>query len=132
MPFIAETTFHVRYAETDAQRIIHHSSYINYFEEGRSNYIRQRGHSYAALEREGHFLSVIELNIRYLRPAVYDDRVTVRAWVSEVRSRGLTFSYQIVREATGEELVTGSTKHLCVDGSGKVLRLPETWTKWVD
>ena len=42
-PYIAETTFHVRYAETDAMGIVHHADYIVYFEEGRSEYLRQRG-----------------------------------------------------------------------------------------
>ena len=57
-PFVAEATFHVRYAETDAQGIVHHASYIVYFEEGRSEYIRQRGSSYADFERSGFYLAV--------------------------------------------------------------------------
>ena len=51
--FIAETVIRVRYAETDAMGIVHHASYIVYFEEGRTNYARQRGHDYASFERSG-------------------------------------------------------------------------------
>ena len=58
--FIAETTLYVRYAETDAMGIIHHASYIIYFEEGRSNYARQRGSDYASFERSGYYLAVSE------------------------------------------------------------------------
>ncbi|MDQ7035137.1 MAG: thioesterase family protein [Anaerolineae bacterium] len=82
-PFVAEATFHVRYAETDAQGIVHHASYIVYFEEGRSEYIRQRGSSYAEFERSGLYLAVTEINARYIKAARYDDRLTVRCWIAK-------------------------------------------------
>ena len=132
MPFIAETTFHVRYLETDAQGVVNHTHYIAYLEEGRSSYIRARGHSYAAMEEAGNVLAVTDVQVRYHRSAVYDNQITVRTWLGEVRSRTLTFHYQIVRTETGEELVTGTTKHICLDRSGKVARLPDTWKQWMD
>lgn len=125
--YVAQTTLYVRYAETDAMAVVHHASYIVYFEEGRSSYTRQRGRSYADLERGGFMLIVTEVNSRYHKPAVYDDRVTIHTWVSELRSRGLTFSYSIVNTETNDLLVSGSTKHLCVDRSGKVCPLPQDW-----
>src|SRR5688572_7962647 len=130
-PFIVETTFHVRYAETDAQGIVHHASYIVYFEEGRSEYIRQHGTSYADFERGGHFLAVTEINARYLKSSRYDDLLTVRCWVSEARSRSLTFEYEIVHAESKERLLTGSTKHICLNREGQIARIPDTWQKWV-
>ena len=56
--FVAEASFYVRYAETDAMGIVHHANHIVYFEEGRSNYARQRGSDYASFERSGHYLTV--------------------------------------------------------------------------
>ena len=128
--FVAETTFHIRYAETDAMGIVHHSSYIVYFEEGRSNYIRQRGDSYARVEQSGIYLTVSEIKARYIRPAQYDQRITVRCWVDAVRSRSLTFRYEIVDLETNSLLVTGLSKHICVTHEGNVTHLPAEWRQW--
>lgn len=127
--FLAETSFYVRYAETDAMGIVHHASYIVYFEEGRSHYARQRGSDYAGFERSGHYLAVAEVNARYIKPARYGDRLTIRCWIEDMKSRGLTFSYEIVN-AAGELCVTGSSKHICITHNGEVARLPETWRAW--
>jgi acyl-CoA thioester hydrolase len=131
-PFIAETTFHVRYAETDAQGIVHHASYIVYFEEGRSEYIRQRGSSYAEFERSGFYLAVTEINARYIKAARYDDLLTVRCRVSKARSRSLTFDYEIVHAVTGEQLLTGNSTHICLNREGQIARIPVVWQQWVD
>ncbi len=95
-PIVIENTFYVRYAETDAMGIVHHASYIVYFEEGRSNYARQRGSDYASFERSGRYLTVAEVNARYIKPAIYGQLITVRCWIEEMRSRALTFAYEIV------------------------------------
>lgn len=130
--YTAETTFHVRYAETDAMGIVHHASYIVYFEEGRSNYARQRGSDYASFERSGHYLTVAEVSARYLRPARYGQRLTVVCWIDEMKSRSLTFGYEIVDAATCDVHVTGYSKHICITHDGRVARLPDAWRAWGD
>lgn len=128
--FVAETTFYVRYAETDAMGIVHHSNYLVYFEEGRSAYARQRGNPYSNFEREGHLLVVAEATLRYSQPARYEQRLTVRTWLEAMKSRGLTFAYEIVDADTGAVLVTGQTKHICLDRNGSVTRIPDMWRQW--
>ena len=130
--FIAETTFHVRYAETDAQGIVHHASYVVYCEEGRSDYIRQRGSSYAEFERDGYFMAVIEIQMRYVRAARYDDLLTVRTSLTEARSRSMTFQYEILNTATGTVMVTATSKHLCMNRDGQVVKIPPKWLQWVE
>lgn len=130
--FVAETTFYIRYAETDAMGIVHHASYIVYFEEGRTNYARQRGADYASFERSGHYLTVAEVNARYLKPARYGQRLTVRCWIEEMKSRTVTFAYQIMDSETHEMHVTGYSKHVCITHDGQVARLPETWRAWAE
>ncbi|MEP7293374.1 MAG: thioesterase family protein [Chloroflexota bacterium] len=127
---IKEVSFHVRYAETDAMGIVHHSNYLVYFEEGRSNYSRQRGSDYASFERSGRYLTVAEVNCRYLKPAVYGQLITVRCWLQEMKSRGLTFAYEIVDAVTQEILMTGWTKHICITHDGRVTTLPQEWREW--
>jgi acyl-CoA thioester hydrolase len=128
--FVAEASFYVRYAETDAMGIVHHASHIVYFEEGRSNYARQRGSDYASFEQSGHYLTVAEVSARYLKPAHYGQRITVRCWIEEMKSRALTFSYEIVDSSSGDVLVTGLSKHICITHEGQVTKLPEAWRAW--
>lgn len=125
-----ETTIRVRYAETDTMGIVHHSNYIVYFEEGRSEFGRATGHPVTELERAGYFLAVTEVNVRYMRPAVYDQIITLRTRLTQVQSRGLSFAYEIRDAESGDLLVTGSSKHICITRDGKAARLPEAWRNW--
>ncbi|MFN8530762.1 MAG: thioesterase family protein [Anaerolineae bacterium] len=128
--FIAETTLRVRYAETDAQGVVHHSNYIIWFETGRSHYARERGYPYAEFEKTGSMLVVTEVHARYVKPALYDQILVVRTWIEEMKSRSVVFSYEIANSETGDLLVTGTTKHICVDRSGKVVAIPVVWRSW--
>lgn len=128
--YVAKQTFYVRYAETDAMGVVHHASYIVYFEEGRSNYSRERGHSYADFEREGRYLAVSEVHARYIKPATYGQLITIYCWLEELKSRALTFGYEITDSASGALLVTGFSKHICITHDGQVTRIPETWQQW--
>ncbi len=125
--FVAETTFPVRYAETDAMGIVHHASYIIYFEEGRSAYTRALGRSYAAMETDGYFMAVTDVQVRYKKSMRYGQSVTVRCWVSAHKSRTASFGYEIVDADSGEVCVTGETKHVCIDKDGNVVRFPANW-----
>lgn len=130
-PFVAQTDLRVRYAETDAQGIVHHAAYIVYFEEGRSEYLRQKGTSYAAFERDGFMLAVTDLQARYINASVYDEELTIRCWLTAFRSRAVTFAYEIVLKETGALRVTGVTKHICLNKQGSVVRIPEVWKHWI-
>ncbi len=127
---VIENTFYVRYAETDAMGIVHHASYIVYFEEGRSNYARQRGSDYASFERSGRYLTVAEVNARYIKPAVYGQLITVRCWIEDMKSRALTFAYEIVDAESRDLLVTGKTRHICITHDGHVTTIPDEWRMW--
>lgn len=124
---VSEVTFHVRYAETDAMRIVHHSNYLVYCEELRSHFSRELGTDYADFERRGYALAVSEINLRFVSPAVYGQRVTVRGWVAELKSRRMVFGYQIFNPDTQQVHVTGTTTHICVTREGQVTRIPDDW-----
>jgi acyl-CoA thioester hydrolase len=126
-PTVVETTFYVRYAETDQMSIVHHAAYIVWFEEGRSAWLRAMGSNYADFEASGLYLAASEVYARYLAPALYGRRVTVRTWAEEVRSRTLKFCYEIVDTESGQGLVSGYTRHICIDREGRVVRIPEEW-----
>ncbi len=121
---ISETVIRVRYAETDAMGIVHHSSYIPWFELGRSDWLREAGLPYSEFEKMGYYLTVTEVCARYYHSAVYDELVTIKTWVEEVRSRAVTLGYDI-RNQKGERLVLGYTKHVCITHEGRPVRLPK-------
>jgi acyl-CoA thioester hydrolase len=107
--------------------IVHHAAYVVWLEEGRSQWMRDHGSSYASFEADGVSLAVSELEVRYGQPARYDQLVTVRCRVAEVRSRKVTFRYEIVDAVTGQLLASAVTKHISVDCQGKVTKIPEQW-----
>jgi len=115
----------VRYAETDAMGIVHHSVYLVWFELARTRLCQETGFRYADIERAGHYLTVTGVDVRYRRPARYGDSVTVTAWVDRIGSRGLRFSYE-VRNAE-QLLATGTTQHVWIDNSGRPCTMPTTY-----
>ncbi|MCX7895907.1 MAG: acyl-CoA thioesterase [Thermoanaerobaculum sp.] len=111
MPWFC-VTLRVRYAETDQMGVAHHAVYPVWFELARSELARARGLPYASWEERGYFLVVTEVRCRYLRPARYDELLTVAVRVQELRSRRVVFAYQVRR---GEEvLAEGETHHVLV------------------
>ena len=123
-----EIEVRVRYAETDKMGIVHHSNYLIWFEAGRSNLCRARGFSYKEMEENDNALMVVaESYCRYKSPAYYDDVLTVRTQVAEIRSRAIRFIYEIVRPADDALLAEGETLHLVTDQNKKVRQIPEIY-----
>ena len=73
----SRTPITVRYAETDMMGVVYHGSYLPWFEVGRTDLMKQYGLPYRQLEAEGFFLPVLEVGARYLKPARYDDPLTI-------------------------------------------------------
>jgi acyl-CoA thioester hydrolase len=123
-----ETEVRVRYAETDRMGIAHHANYLIWFEAARSELCRARGFSYSDMEeRDNSFMVVAETYCRHKSPAFYDDLVVIRTKVGEVRSRSLSFVYEVVRPADGTLIAEGETLHVVTDRDKRVKRLPEIY-----
>ena len=97
----------VRYCETDQMGLVHHGSYINYFEEARIAWISNLGFSYSEMEKSGIILPVSKLNVSYLRPAYFDDDLLVSVEIAELPTSRLIFNYTIKNK--DEVVVTGTT-----------------------
>ncbi len=111
--------------------IVHHAAYVVWLEEGRSHWLRAHGTSFTKFEEEGISLAVSELQVRYSQPARYDQLVTVRCWIDEVRSRKVIFKYEVLDAETGTLLVSGYTKHICIDRQGNVRKIPDHWRQFM-
>lgn len=112
---VISVTFPVRYSECDPLGIAHHSSYVIWFEEARHEYMRRHPDDYNQLMVEGVFMPLSELRVRYRAPARFGDIITVRSWMSEVKSRRATFYHEVRRSETEELLAAGETAHICFD-----------------
>ena len=97
----------VRYCETDQMGLVHHGSYVNYFEEARISWISNLGFSYSEMEKSGIILPVSKLNINYLRPAYFENDLVVNVELAELPTSRLIFNYSITNK--GEVVVTGTT-----------------------
>jgi len=82
--FTSETQLRVRYAETDQMGVVYHSNYFPYFESARAESIRQLGFTYADMEKMGVIMPVIEVQCRYIRPALYDELLTIKVILKEL------------------------------------------------
>src|SRR6476661_5534081 len=123
-----ETEFRVRYAETDQMGIAHHANYLIWFETARSDFCRARGFSYKDMEEKDNALLVVaETYCRYKSPAYYEDLLSVRTRVGEIRSRSLRFVYEIYRPSDNALLAEGETLHLVTDENKRVRILPEIY-----
>jgi acyl-CoA thioester hydrolase len=114
-----------RYCETDQAGVIHHSVYPIYFEMGRTELLRVNGLAYKDLEREGFYMVVAELHLKYRRPAYYDETLELITECTKITAAKLEHSYKLIRPGIGLLLVEGSSILACVDGKGKPRRLPE-------
>ena len=118
-----EITIRVRYAETDRMGLLHHSNYLVYFEQGRTELLRQQGLAYKDLEDQGYLLVLTKVQVRYRRPARYDDVLTLRTIVARTSMVKIEHRYEVLRD--GELLAEGETTLGCVDREGKPQMLPE-------
>jgi acyl-CoA thioester hydrolase len=120
-----EISIRARYAETDAMGVVHHASYVIWLEQGRTELLRALGVSYRAIEAAGFFVVLSDLQVRYHAAARYDDMVLLRATLDGIRSRQLSFAYQLRLGTTGALLVTARSEHIVVSrATGRPTRLP--------
>ncbi len=118
----SRTQIAVRYAETDMMGIVYHGSYLPWFEVGRTTLLKENGLPYRELEARGYLLPVIELGTKFLKPALYDDTVTIITRLPERPSLRIRLEYEVRR---GEELlVTGFTIHVFINKAGEPVRPP--------
>jgi acyl-CoA thioester hydrolase len=106
--FISETQVRVRYGETDQMGYVYYGNYAQYYEVARVEALRSLGTSYKALEESGIMLPVISFSIKYMKPAFYDDIITLKTSIREIPAVRIRFDYESYNEK-GDLLNTGET-----------------------
>jgi acyl-CoA thioester hydrolase len=113
----------VRFCETDLMGIVHHASYLVYFEAGRVEWLRRRGVTYADWAARGVHLPVVEAQVSYKTPSRFDDLLIVETTLTALRSVSMKFSYAIRRDTT--LIAEGFTRLGCVDEKHKLMKIPD-------
>ncbi|MEY4875181.1 MAG: hypothetical protein RL708_330 [Bacteroidota bacterium] len=119
--FTATTQIRVRYAETDQMRYVYYGNYPQYYEVGRAEAIREIGFTYKQLEDIGVMMPVVEMNIRYFRPALYDDLLTIKTTLTELNKSKVRFHSEIFNDKN--ELLNQGTVTLVFVSSADMKRV---------
>ena len=114
-----------RYAETDKGGVVHHSVHPVWFEMGRTELLRANGVAYRDLETAGVFFVVARLQIKYRRPAEYDEELELETTCSLVTPGKVEHSYTLRRCRDGVVLAEGTSTLACVNAEGRIRRVPE-------
>ncbi len=120
---ITETKIQVRYAETDQMGIAHHSVYAVWFEQARTEMIRQGGMHYRDMEQMGILLPLLELGCSYRVPALYEDELTICTAITELSPTRVTFRYLVYKDGCEKPASSGFTRHAFVGQDRRPMRL---------
>ncbi len=113
-----------RYCETDQAGVVHHTVYPIWLEMGRTELLRENGIAYSQLEKAGTFFVVADLNIKYRRPALYDEKLDLSTTITKVTSARVEHSYSL-KNASGIVLAEAITTLACVDPKGSLQKIPD-------
>jgi acyl-CoA thioester hydrolase len=113
--FNFSTEIAIRFAETDAQGIAHHASFVVWLEVARVAYLAEHAGGYLSIQAQGLEALTTEVSVRYRRAAYFDDRL--RIWTRCVGLRGARFRYEYVLERAGDVVADGHTAHATVDAA---------------
>ncbi|MCX2495379.1 thioesterase family protein [Pedobacter sp. PF22-3] len=112
--FSHSTKIRVRYGETDQMGYMYYGNYAQYYEVGRVEMLRSLGMSYSSMEADGIMMPVLELKCKYIKPALYDQEITVKTIIKTLPGVRIFFEYELYNEK--EELINiGSTTLVFVD-----------------
>lgn len=112
------TTIRVRYSETDKMGYVYNGNYAQYYEIGRTEMMRSLGMNYAKMEESGVMLPLLELKCKFIKPALYDQLITIKTIVKDLPGVRMLFDYELYNEA--DELINiGSTTLVFFDMAKK-------------
>ena len=115
----------VRYSETDKMGVVYHGNYIQYFEVGRVEYMRNIGIVYAELEKKGIGMPVININIDYVQPAPYDQELCIETWVESLPTSKIIFHNEALDE-NGKLVCKAQVTLVFVNSKFKPIKVPKS------
>jgi len=125
--FSFETHIRVRYAETDQMGYVYYGNYAAYFEVARVESFRHLGLSYKKLEESGVMMPVLEYKSKYIRPAKYDDLLTIKLMIKVKPSTRIVFEYEVYNEDKVLLNVAETTLVFVSTSTGRPVQAPENF-----
>ena len=119
-----DTKLMVRYSETDQMGRVYYSRYLEWFELARASHLKAAGFPYSDMEKRGLYFAVADTYIKYLKPAKYEEDITVKTMIKEVTKASVVFEYEVTNQKK-ELLATGNSKLVATTKEGKVTAIPE-------
>lgn len=120
----------VQYYETDRMGIVHHSNYIRWFEEARTDYMEQAGAGYEAMEAQGIISPVLEVSCKYKTMARFPEHFQVTVKMLEFNGIRMKLGYEVIDVKTGEVRCTGWTSHCFLDEKHHPVSLKKSYPQW--
>jgi acyl-CoA thioester hydrolase len=125
--FITETLIRVRYAETDQMNVVYYGNYAQYFEVARAESIRNLGLTYKEMEIAGVMMPVVEMQTKFLRPAHYDDLLTIKTIMRELPvDHRILFEHEVFNQEKKLLTLGKVTLYFVKLGSFERTNMPET------
>lgn len=125
-------TIRVRYAETDPMKYVYYGNYAAYFELGRVELFRSIGISYDEIEKLGIWLPVSDYNIKYLKPALYDQKLEIHTYVKKIPGVRIEFEYEIYNEEKIKITEARTTLFFLDAATNKVIKCPDFLMKLIE
>lgn len=125
-------TIRVRYAETDPMKYVYYGNYAAYFELGRVELFRSIGISYDEIEKLGIWLPVSDYNIKYLKPALYDQKLEIHTYVKKIPGVRIEFEYEIYNEEKIKITEAHTTLFFLDAATNKVIKCPDFLMKLIE
>lgn len=122
----------VRYAETDPMKYVYYGNYAAYFELGRVELFRSIGISYDEIEKLGIWLPVSDYNIKYLKPALYDQKLEIHTYVKKIPGVRIEFEYEIYNEEKIKITEASTTLFFLNAETNKVIKCPDFLMKLIE
>jgi acyl-CoA thioester hydrolase len=114
----------VRFAETDLMGVVHHASYIVWFEIGRVAWMKEAQMPYTEIAASGHHFAVTGIHAAYRAAARFGDTIRIITRLAKLRSRQVEFAYELRKVSDNSIIATGVSEHICVDLAGRMAKIP--------
>ncbi len=118
-----QSKLRVRYSETDKMGVVYHGNYIQYFEVGRVEYMRDIGVVYADLEKQGIGMPVVNIEINYRSPAVYDEELVIETWIEKLPTSKIIFHNKAIGE-TGKVVCEAQVTLVFINDKFRPIKSP--------
>lgn len=115
----------VYYYETDKMGRVYHSNFLNWMEEARTEYMREKGHNYKKMEEDGIIMPISEIKINYFSAVEYDDLVNIEIWIEELSRVKVRFMYEFSNSETGIKYASAESTNIFANKEGRPSRIPK-------